>query len=74
MSSEKSVWTPANVVTCVRIAFIPVFMVVALAAEVSANGLAFLDKLRLEGHDGKGEALKSNVEFLKKKTERILRF
>ena len=37
MSSEKSVWTPANVVTCVRIAFIPVFMVVALAAEVSAN-------------------------------------
>ena len=37
MSPEKSVWTPANVVTCVRIAFIPVFMVVALAAEVSAN-------------------------------------
>ena len=43
-------------------------------AEVSANGLAFLDTLRLEGHDGKGEALKSNVEFLKHKTERILRF
>ena len=37
MSSEKSVWTPANVVTCVRIAFIPVFMIVALAAEVSSN-------------------------------------
>ena len=43
-------------------------------AEVSANGLAFLDTLRLEGHDGKGEALKSNVDFLKHKTERILRF
>ena len=43
-------------------------------AEVSANGLAFLDTLRLEGHDGKGEALKSNVEFLKNKTERMLRF
>ena len=43
-------------------------------AEVSANGLEFLDKLVLEGRNGKGEALKSNVEFLKKKTERILRF
>ena len=29
MAGEKSVWTPANIVTCVRIAFIPVFMVVA---------------------------------------------
>lgn len=43
-------------------------------AEVSANGLDFLEHLVLEGHNGKGEALKSNVEFLKKKTERILRF
>ena len=43
-------------------------------AEVSAHGLAFLDTLRLEGHDGKGEPLKSNVEFMKKKTERMLRF
>jgi acetyl/propionyl-CoA carboxylase alpha subunit len=43
-------------------------------AEVSANGLDFLDKLVLEGRNGKGEPLKSNVEFLKKKTERILRF
>ena len=43
-------------------------------AEVSANGLDFLDKLVLEGRNGKGKALKSNVEFLKKKTERILRF
>ena len=43
-------------------------------AEVSANGLDFLEHLVLEGHNGKGESLKSNVEFLKKKTERILRF
>ena len=33
MAGEKGVWTPANVVTCVRIAFIPVFMVVATFAE-----------------------------------------
>ncbi len=43
-------------------------------AEVSAHGMAFLDTLCLEGHDGKGGALKSNVEFLKNKTERMLRF
>ena len=43
-------------------------------AEVSANGLDFLEHLVLEGHNGKGEPLKSNVEFLKKKTERMLRF
>ena len=43
-------------------------------AEVSANGLDFLEHLTLEGRNGKGEALKSNVEFLKKKTERMLRF
>lgn len=29
MTGEKGVWTPANVVTCMRIALIPVFMVVA---------------------------------------------
>ena len=34
MAGEKGIWTPANVVTCVRIAFIPVFMVVAAAAEI----------------------------------------
>lgn len=34
MAGEKGVWTPANVVTCVRIAFIPVFMVVAAAADI----------------------------------------
>ena len=43
-------------------------------AEVSANGLDFLEHLTLEGRNGKGEPLKSNVEFLKKKTERMLRF
>ena len=43
-------------------------------AEVSAHGLDFLDHLVLEGRNGKGEPLKSNVDFLKKKTERMLRF
>ena len=33
MAGEKDVWTPANVVTCVRIALIPVFMAVAAAAD-----------------------------------------
>ena len=33
MAAEKGVGTPANLVTCVRIAFIPVFMIVALAAD-----------------------------------------
>ena len=28
-----SIWTPANIVTCVRIVFIPVFMLVAAAAD-----------------------------------------
>lgn len=37
MAAEKGVWTPANVVTCVRIAFIPVFMVVASLARGSAD-------------------------------------
>lgn len=37
MSAERGVWTPANIVTCVRIAFIPVFMVVARAAEATAS-------------------------------------
>jgi len=43
-------------------------------AEVTAHGLSFLENLVLEGHNGKGEDLRSNVEFLKKKTERMLRF
>ena len=37
MAGEKDIWTPANVVTCVRIAFIPVFMAVATAARGYAN-------------------------------------
>lgn len=37
MAGEKSVWTPANIVTCVRIAFIPVFMLVAAAADGPAD-------------------------------------
>ena len=37
MAGEKEVWTPANIVTCVRIAFIPVFMVVAMMAHGYAN-------------------------------------
>ena len=32
MADEKGIWTPANVVTCVRIAFIPVFLAVAASA------------------------------------------
>ena len=32
MAGEKGLWTPANVVTCVRIALIPVFMAVAAGA------------------------------------------
>lgn len=31
-AARQALWTPANVVTCVRIAFIPVFMAVAVAA------------------------------------------
>ena len=38
------------------------------------NGVVYFDRGMLEGRNGKGEPLKSNVEFLKKKTERMLRF
>ncbi len=34
MAGEKDIWTPANIVTCVRIAFIPVFMFVAAVADI----------------------------------------
>ena len=37
MAGEKDIWTPAKVVTCVRIAFIPVFMAVALCADGSVD-------------------------------------
>lgn len=42
--------------------------------ETRTRGLAFLDSLRLEGKNGAGEALKSNVGFLRANTGRILRF
>ncbi len=41
---------------------------------VQERGLAFLDALRLAGHDQAGEALKSNVNFLREKTPLILKF
>ena len=34
MAGDKDIWTPANIVTCVRIAFIPVFMFVAAVADI----------------------------------------
>ena len=34
-----SVWTPANIVTCVRIVFIPVFMVLAELSCIQAGAL-----------------------------------
>ena len=33
-----SVWTPANIVTCVRIVFIPVFMIVSALSHASVAG------------------------------------
>lgn len=40
-----SIWTPANVVTCVRIAFIPLFMVVAIVAAPASGVPADADPL-----------------------------
>ena len=34
----SSIWTPANVVTCVRIVFIPVFMIVSWLSQRSLSG------------------------------------
>lgn len=42
--------------------------------EVRARGHSFLAGLRLEGRNGNGDPLKSNVEFLAANTDRILRF
>ncbi len=42
--------------------------------EAKERGLAFLDSLKLEGVNGAGEPLRSNVNFLKANTGRILRF
>ena len=33
-----SVWTPANIVTCVRIVFIPVFMILSALSHTSVAG------------------------------------
>ena len=48
-----SIWTPANIVTCVRIVFIPVFMVVSELSFMSANGGA-----------GQGAALLAFAAFI----------
>ena len=42
--------------------------------EARNRGLSFLEDLRLEGRNNAGEELKSNVNFLRANTERILRF
>lgn len=42
--------------------------------EAKKRGIAFLDKLVLDGQNNSGESLKSNVAFLRKKTADILRF
>ncbi|MEG2172309.1 MAG: biotin carboxylase N-terminal domain-containing protein [Desulfovibrionaceae bacterium] len=43
-------------------------------AEARQRGAEFLDTLVLQGHNKAGESLKSNVQFLRANTERILRF
>jgi acetyl/propionyl-CoA carboxylase alpha subunit len=43
-------------------------------AEAKSRGVEFLQALTLAGENASGEALKSNVEFLKRKTEGILAF
>ena len=42
--------------------------------EVKARGLEFLNELTLEGHNAAGETLRSNINYLKANTERLLRF
>ncbi len=42
--------------------------------EVKARGVEFLKNLTLQGHNATGEKLKSNIQFLRENTERILRF
>lgn len=42
--------------------------------EARARGVEFLDNLVLEGQNKAGEPLKSNVQFLRANTDRILRF
>ncbi|MCG8529848.1 MAG: acetyl-CoA carboxylase biotin carboxylase subunit, partial [Desulfovibrionales bacterium] len=43
-------------------------------AEVKKHGKEFLDELRLSGSNQSGESLKSNVNFLRTKTDIILQF
>jgi acetyl/propionyl-CoA carboxylase alpha subunit len=43
-------------------------------AEAKARGVEFLDALKLEGENASGEKLKSNIDFLRRKTEGILVF
>ena len=43
-------------------------------AEARERGVSFLDNLHLEGRNNAGEALKSNVAFLRANTARTLRF
>ena len=43
-------------------------------AQVRERGLHFLETLVLDGVNGAGESLKSNLEFLKEKTNRVLLF
>ncbi len=42
--------------------------------EVRTRGVQFLDELTLQGQNSAGEALKSNINFLRTNTARILRF
>ena len=42
--------------------------------EARLQGVNFLEHLVLEGHNQSGEPLKSNIEFLRRKTEHILLF
>ncbi|AGC49901.1 acetyl-CoA carboxylase biotin carboxylase subunit [Lawsonia intracellularis] len=43
-------------------------------AEAQQRGLKFLNQLSLKGKNQQGETLKSNIQFLKSNTERILQF
>lgn len=43
-------------------------------AEAKQRGLKFLNQLSLNGKNQQGEPLKSNIQFLKSNTERILQF
>ncbi len=43
-------------------------------AEVKVRGRQFLDELTLKGQNAAAESLKSNIDFLRSNTERILRF